>query len=157
MYQQDEEKGGEENPEITTAESSEEPSLDNYSAKEIEYARILLMTNLVDPDSSTIYVGDYPAGTPVAQGYEETVTFPMATTSLVGEYGYMGSITYSSHGDGHITIYPVPSHWHQEDQSAEGYRAYAQSILNDAVKVYVDPGDPREVIDKIERTNFENY
>lgn len=149
-----EEKGGEE---LTGTDEAEEHSLDNYSVQEIEYARIILMTGLVDPESPTVYVGQYPAGSPVAEGYEETVTFPMATTALVGEYGFMGLIIYSSHGDGHITIYPVPSHWHQEDQSPEGYREYAQSILDDAVKVYVDPGNPEEVIQLIESIRFEHY
>jgi len=100
-------------------------SLANYDTKEIEYARILLMTNGVDPNSSVIYVHQYPAGTPVAAGYEETVKYPYAVTYLSGEIGAMGMMVYASHGDGHITIYPQPRKWHQEDQSPEGYRTLA--------------------------------
>lgn len=141
--------------EAETSESESTPSLDGYSAKEIEYARILLMTQAIDPDSSIIYVYENPAGTPVAEGYEETVKFPEATTTLFGEYGASGTITYASHGDGNITIYPVPSHWHQEDQSPQGYRDFSQEILDDGVTVYVEPGNNADIINKINSVTFQ--
>jgi len=66
-----------------------------------------------------------------------------------------GIITYHSHGDGYITRYPMPLHYHQEDQSEEGYEALAQEAIDDAEKILVEPFNPYEVADIIGRVEFE--
>ncbi len=129
-------------------------ALESYNALEIEYARILLMTDAIDPNSSVVYVAHTPAGTPISSYSSGSEEYPNDVTILFGEYSASGSITYSSNGDGTITIYPVPSHWHQSDQSPEGYRALTQEILDTAQTVYVDPGDDTNVINKIESVDF---
>ncbi|WP_146880634.1 hypothetical protein [Alkalibacterium putridalgicola] len=143
--------------ETETSNVSHTPSLEGYSAQETEYARVLLMTGMVDSASSIIYISHYPAGSPVADGYEDSIKFLDPTTVIMGEYGYSGSITYASHGDGNITIYPMPSHWHQEDKSPEGYRTYAQEILDEAETVYVEPGNNRDIINIIDSVIFDYY
>ncbi|SDQ02535.1 hypothetical protein [Carnobacterium viridans] len=139
----------------TVQEETGSTSLEQYDPLEIEYARILLMTGSVDPNSPVINVAHTPAGTPIADYYSnDSAEYPNVVTHLFGEFGASGSITYSSNGDGTITIYPVPSHWHQEDQSPEGYRALTQEILDTAQTVYVDLGNDSDVINKIESVEF---
>lgn len=136
--------------------ASDSNILDNYTTLEIEYARILLMTNGVDPSSEIIYVYYLPAGTAVDPA--GMVTYPMDVTVLLGEYGYQGMFVYGSHGDGHITIYNTPRLWGMfEDSSDEGLARIAREVVNSAVTVYVDPGDPYEVADKIDSVYFIYY
>ncbi len=80
--------------------------------------------------------------------------YPYDVTHLSGEFTAQGSITYTSHGDGSITIYPLPSHWHQEDQSEEGYREYTQEVLDNAETVNIVPGNDEDVVNKIESVEF---
>lgn len=148
-------KEAEEEKAKAEAEENEEAikeQIRKYSAKDIEYARIILMDGY--PTGSTIYVTERPAGVAVAGSYEETVKYPEPTVVLSGYYGADGMTVYSPIGGGYITVYPAPSHWHQEDQSPEGYREYAQQILDEAQKVYIDPGDPVELLEKLQTTEF---
>lgn len=126
--------------------------LSEYTAKEIEYARIILMDGY--PNGSTIYISESPAGRAIASPYDETIKYPEATVTLTGSYGADGMTVYSPIGGGYITVYPVPMRWHQDDQSPEGYRAYTQQILDDAQRVYIDPGDPVELLEKLRTTEF---
>lgn len=135
-------------------ETKSSSSLKDYDSKEVEYARILMMTNEVDPSATVIHVYNEPAGSPVSIYSEASAKFPYDVTHLYGDFSAQGYLTYSSHGDGYITIYPVPSHWHQEDQSDEGYRKYTQEILDNAQKIYVQPFNNQDVIDKIESVEF---
>lgn len=127
-------------------------SLSDYKAIDIEYARIIEMIGY--PGSGTVYATKEPAGTAIVSNIADSPVFPQAVTYLTGEYTADGMIVYSSHGNGYITIYPVPSHWHQDDQSEEGYRKYAQEILDSAIDVYVEVGDEAKIISRLERTTF---
>ena len=127
-------------------------SLNDYKAIDIEYARIIEMIGY--PGSGTVYATKEPAGTAIVSNIADSPVFPQAVTYLTGEYTADGMIVYSSHGNGYITLYPVPSHWHQDDQSEEGYRKYAQEILDSAIDVYVEVGDEAKIISRLERTTF---
>ena len=127
-------------------------SLNDYKAIDIEYARIIEMIGY--PGSGTVYATKEPAGTAIVSNIADSPVFPQAVTYLTGEYTADGMIVYSSHGNGYITLYPVPSHWHQADQSEEGYRKYAQEILDSAIEVYVEVGEEAKIISRLERTTF---
>lgn len=127
-------------------------SLNDYKAIDIEYARIIEMIGY--PGSGTVYATKEPAGTAIVSNIADSPVFPQAVTYLTGEYTADGMIVYSSHGNGYITLYPVPSHWHQDDQSEEGYRKYAQEILDSAIDVYVEVGEEARIISRLERTTF---
>ena len=127
-------------------------SLNDYKAIDIEYARIIEMIGY--PGSGTVYATKEPAGTAIVSNITDSPVFPQAVTYLTGEYTADGMIVYSSHGNGYITLYPVPSHWHQDDQSEEGYRKYAQEILDSAIEVYVEVGEEAKIISRLERTTF---
>ena len=127
-------------------------SLNDYKAIDIEYARIIEMIGY--PGSGTVYATKKPAGTAIVSNIADSPVYPQAVTFLTGEYTADGMIVYSSHGNGYITIYPVPSHWHQADQSEEGYRKYAQEILDSAIEVYVEVGEEAKIISRLERTTF---
>lgn len=143
-----------EKAEVLAEESDEaiKQALSEYSAKEIEYARIILMDGY--PNGSTIYISEGPAGRAIASPYDETVKYPDKTVTLTGSYGTDGMTVYSPIGGGYITVYPVPMRWHQDDQSPEGYREYTQQILDDALRVYIDPGNPAELLEKLRTTEF---
>lgn len=106
------------------------------------------------PGSPTVNIHNSPAGEAVTSGYEETIKFPDPTVTLTGEYGADGLFVYTPLGGGYIRVYPMPGHWHQDDQSLEGYRAYAQEILDNAQAVYIDSGDPDVVLQKLQSTTF---
>lgn len=142
---------------INTAENIETDSsvsLDNYDEQEIEYARILLMTEAITEDSPVVNVSHSAEGEPIAVYNDGSVNYPEDVTHLTGGASVSGSITYASHGDGNITIYPLPSHWHQEDQTSEGYRVATQEVLDNRESVYVEPATNDEVIEKIESIEF---
>jgi len=136
-------------------ESETDRALKDYSAKEIEYARIILMTGF--PNGSKVYVTKSPAGTSVTAGYEETVKYPEAIVTLSGDHTADGMFTYAPQGGGYIKVYPVPSHWHQEDQSPEGYQKYAREILEEAEIVYIEPGNPEKLLEKLKTTEFDHW
>lgn len=139
----------------------------HYGQLEIDYARII-MTIMGKPPSldqwamwtselgdPSVYVGQSVAGDPTELSakvsYPEDVTHLSVSLSTMAESFF---ITYFPHGDGHITRYPFPSHYHQEDQSEEGYRQLAQEVLDDAFTLYVEPFDPYIVADFIGRIEF---
>ena len=140
--------------ESTSTNVEQNSLLEEYSKDEIEYTRILLMTDAIDSNSPIIYVSHFPAGSPIAGYSDGSLDYPYDVTHLSGEFTAQGSITYTSHGDGSITIYPLPSHWHQEDQSEEGYREYTQEVLDNAETVNIVPGNDEDVVNKIESVEF---
>src|SRR5690625_2423402 len=124
----------------------------HYSQSEIDYARIIMTIN-GEPSLDQWAVWDDEWGAPIVNvKYNSTgdpteasneVPYPEDVThlDLTSQGMAAGIITYSSHGDGHITRYPMPLHYHQEDQSEEGYRQLAQEALDDANKIYIESFD----------------
>lgn len=117
---------------------------EQYDSLEIEYARIIMTINgepsldewIVSAESGApiVNVRYNSTSDPTEVSYPEDVTHLDLTSQGIAA----GIITYSSHGDGHITRYPMPLHYHQEDQSEEGFRQLAQEALDDADSIYVE-------------------
>lgn len=137
----------------------------HYSQSEIDYARII-MTIYGEPSLDQWLVWNNDWGIPVVNvSYNSAgdstevsneVYYPENVTHLDFTRQGMaaGIITYSSHGDGHITRYPMPLHYQQEDQSENGYEQLAKDALGDAYTLYVEPFEPYTVADFIGRIKF---
>ncbi len=137
----------------------------HYSQSEIDYARIIMTIN-GEPSIDQWAMWNAEWGVPVVNvrynsagdptEVSNEVSYPEDVThlDLTSQGMAAGIITYSSHGDGHITRYPIPLHYHQEDQSEEGYRQLAQESLDDAYTIYIEPFDPYTVADFIGRVEF---
>lgn len=137
----------------------------HYNQMEIDYARIIMTIN-GEPSLDQWAVWNDETGIPVVNvkynsagdptetskdvPYPEDVTHLDLTNQGMGE----GVITYNSQGNGILTMYPMPLHYHQEDQSEEGYKQLAQDALNQASKLYVEPFEPYIVADFIGRVKF---
>ncbi|MGM0940373.1 MAG: hypothetical protein ACQEWU_05295 [Bacillota bacterium] len=136
----------------------------HYNQSEIDYARIILTINgeislnqwIVSAESGApvVNVRYNSAGDPTEVSNEVSYPEDVTHLDLTSQGMAFGIITYSSHGDGHITRYPMPLHYHQEDQSEEGYRQLAQEALDDADTIYVEPFEPYLVADFIGRVEF---
>ncbi len=137
----------------------------HYSQSEIDYARII-MTIHGEPSldqwaiwqaewgTPVIHVRSNAAGDPTEVSREVSYPTDVIHLDVTSQGMAFGIITYTSHGDGHITRYPMPLHYHQEDQSEEGYRQLGQEALDDAYKIYIEPFDPYAVADFIGRVEF---
>ncbi|WP_062323082.1 hypothetical protein [Halolactibacillus sp. JCM 19043] len=137
----------------------------HYTQSEIDYARIIMtIYGELTLDQWAMWEDEW--GVPVVDviynsagdptEVSDEVPYPNDVThlSLTNQGMAAGIITYSSHGDGTIVRYPMPLHYHQEDQSEEGYRQLAQESLDDAEAMYIEPFEPYTVADFIGRVEF---
>lgn len=139
----------------------EQDILKGYDQLEIDYARIMLMTNVpkIDPIEPIIFVNKYSAGDRIFTAVD-SITYPEDVTVLWGPNNSYSNhdvtmIAYSTQGNGHITIYPIPTEYEIsiEAETEEDYRMLAQEIVDNAYSTYVDPSEPHliaEVIDNVE-------
>lgn len=134
----------------------------NYHSNEIDYARIIMMTNIPrpEPDDPTISVKQLPAGNPIfniegSPTYPENVTMLSTTGNSFSNHDTYTTV-YSVQGDGYITLYPQPTKFEVdiEAQSYEDYYELAQEILRNAETVYVDPFEPYLVANFISSVKF---
>lgn len=136
-----------------------------YSQSEIDYARIIMTIN-GEPSLDQWAVWNAEWGVPVVKvrynsagdptEVSNEVSYPEDVThlDLTSQGMAAGIITYSPHGDGNITRYPMPLHYHQEDQSEEGYQQLAQDALDNADTISIEPFEPYTVADFIGRVRF---
>lgn len=137
----------------------------HYSQSEIDYARII-MTVIGDPsldqwaiwdtdnEIPVIKVSHNSAGDPTEASKDVFYPEDITHLNLTSQGMAAGVITYTVNDDGYITKYPMPLHYHQEDQSEEGYQKLAQEALDKASMLYVEPFDPYTVADFIGHVNF---
>ncbi len=137
----------------------------HYSQSEIDYARIIMTIN-GEPSLDQWAVWNDDFGIPIVNvrynsagdptEVSDEVPYPEDVTHLDSTNQGMpaGIITYSSISDGNIIRYPMPLHYHQEDQSEEGYRQLAQDALDDANTISIEPFEPYAVADFIGRVEF---
>lgn len=137
----------------------------HYTQKEIDYARIF-MTVFGEPsldqwavwedewDKVVINIRHNSAGDPTE--VSEHVTYPEDVThlDLTNQGMAWGIVTYSSQSNGKIMRYPMPLHYHQEDQSEEGYRQVVQGAIDGAYEIDIEPFDPYTVADFIGNIDF---
>src|SRR5699024_10464068 len=86
----------------------------------------------------------------------EQVSYPEDVThiDLTSQEMAWGVITYSSMSNGKIIRYPMPLHYHQEDQSKEGYRKLAQDAIDNADQIDIKPFEPYTVEEFIGNVKF---
>jgi len=120
--------------------------LEDYSAKEIEYARVWLNT-IGNVEVDELNVQYEREGTPINAYDDESAVYPEDVTMITGRYGADGMIVYSGNGDGTINIYDVPSHWHAPP---EDWPAIYEDIL-DTSTMYLEPMNDNEVVQLIEK------
>ncbi|AJD89656.1 hypothetical protein JMA_03390 [Jeotgalibacillus malaysiensis] len=134
----------EEQNEVATESSVEEEKqvLSQYSAQEIEYARVWLQLG-PNQDIDGLYVEYIPSGTPLNPKDETSDAYPEDVIQLSGSRLVDGSITYSGNGDGTINVYNVSKRWDGvypvEDEN------FYTDIIEGTEAVYVETGDPDEV------------
>lgn len=137
----------------------------HYTQSEIDYARII-MTIHGEPSLDQWAVWNAEWSVPVVNvrfnsagdptEVSNGVSYPRNVThlDLTSQGTAAGIITYTPHGDGYITRYPMPLNYHQKDQSEEGYRQLALEALDDSSTIYIEPFDPYTVADFIGRVEF---
>src|SRR5699024_3845996 len=128
--------------------SEENDPLSNYSAEEIEYARVWL--EVVDNKGiDTLKVSHISEGESVGQYEDKSVKYPEDVVHLFTDFLAGGNVFYSSNGDGSINLYDVPTRWPAPEQLKEErnqtMEEYTQSIIDNPEKVMIDPGDNEEV------------
>lgn len=137
----------------------------HYIQKEIDYARIF-MTVIGEPsldqwavwqndwDKIVINVRHNVAGDSTDASKQVTYTKDVTHIDSTSQGMAWGVITYSSHSNGKIIRYPMPLHYHQEDQSKEGYRKLAQNAIDDAAEIDIKPFEPYTVAEFIGYVEF---
>ena len=128
--------------EVKSSKKADENDYAGYSDAQVEAARV--WAYVIQSVPKELNINESAAGTYI---YQEGmgVTYPKTVHHLFGSYSAEGNITYASNGDGTVTIYPVPSHWHQspdELKSEEFMTQFTQGILDHAETVTLPDGDP---------------
>lgn len=138
-----------------TSEDSENnernDALVEYSAEEIEYARIWLQLGDTQ-DIDELNVNHISASEPLNPDDETSIDYPEDIVQLTGSHLVEGSITYSSNGDGTIKLYSkIPQRW--DGKNPAGEDVYKQ-IIEDTKQVPVDTGDDKKIEDLIKKLNI---
>lgn len=129
-------------------------SLATYSAQEIEYARVWLQLGGNTEELEELYVRQIPAGTEIAtEGYFDfsMPVYPEDVIQLTGVRLVDGIVTYSGNGDGTVDLYPIPARFdHSENMSDEEYVTYWEEMITNTESVYIELGNPEDIIRIIE-------
>ncbi|WP_101842423.1 hypothetical protein [Halobacillus sp. Marseille-P3879] len=134
----------------------EEQALDEYSPKEIEYARVWRQLG-PNQDIEQLSVEHIPAGTPLNPDEEIRLDYPENVVQLRGSRLVDGEgVIYSGNGDGTINVYDVPIRWygglsrpdHLDDNEI---LEDMEDMINNTEEVYVEPGNDEEIINIIEK------
>jgi hypothetical protein len=134
------------------SKSNEESPLSQYSAKEIEYARVWLQVT-GNKNAAEINVHHISAGEPVNPYDEDSAVYPENVIMLAGEVTADGTVAYSGNGNGTINLYKIPSHWPSAQQIEGSMKDYTEKIISTTEKVSINPGDDEKVRELIEKLN----
>ncbi|WLR59063.1 hypothetical protein [Guptibacillus hwajinpoensis] len=150
----EEAKSGESNP---ADENEENHALDDYSSKEIEYARVWSQLG-PNQEIDELNVQLITAGTPLDPDDENSLTYPEDVVQLRGSRIVDGIVTYSGNGDGTINVYNVPLRWYggfppPEDIDKEEIQKEMEEIITNTKLVNVDTGDNEKIIEIINKMN----
>ncbi len=150
----EESKSGESNP---ADESEENHALDDYSSKEIEYARVWSQLG-PNQEIDELNVQLISAGSPLNPDDENSLTYPEDVVQLRGSRIVDGIVTYSGNGNGTINVYNVPMRWYggfppPEDIDKEEIQKEMEDIITNTKLVNVDTGDNEEIIEIINKMN----
>lgn len=128
-------------------EKENDKQLDQYSSKDIEYARVWLQLG-PNQDIDALYVTHILAGTLLNPDDETSISYPEDVIQLAGSRLVDGSVTYSSNEDGTINVYKVPLRWDVKIPAGE---KFYKDIIENTELVYVDPGEDNKVIQLIKK------
>lgn len=128
-------------------EEENKNKLNQYSSKDIEYARIWLQLG-PNQDIDALYVTHISAGTLLNPDDETSVSYPEDVIQLAGSRLVDGFVTYSSNGDGTINVYKVPLRWDVKIPAGE---KFYKDIIENTELVYVDAGEDDKVIQLIKK------
>lgn len=128
-------------------EKENDKQLDQYSSKDIEYARVWLQLG-PNQDIDALYVTHISAGTLLNPDDETSISYPEDVIQLAGSRLVDGSVTYSSNEDGTINVYKVPLRWDVKIPAGE---KFYKDIIENTELVYVDPGEDNKVIQLIKK------
>ncbi|WP_431803106.1 hypothetical protein [Halobacillus andaensis] len=138
----------------------EEQALDEYSSKEIEYARVWRQLGS-HQGIEQLSVEHIPAGTPLNPDEEISLDYPEDVVKLRGSRLVDGEgVIYSSNRDGTINVYDVPIRWYggfprPEKFDDEDVLEDMEDMINNTEEVYVEPGNDEETINLIEKINIQ--
>lgn len=125
--------------------------LEGFSKEEIEYARIWyqLRTSNYNVDTNIpLYVKNIRRGSKVNPQAENSAVYKEDVTTISSSHRAIGSITYSSNGDGTINLYEkVPYKWESPKVSDySNMEEVTKSVIEEDVEtIYVDPSDNQHV------------
>lgn len=128
-------------------EKENDKQLDQYSSKDIEYARVWLQLG-PNQDIDALYVTHISAGTLLNPDDETSISYPEDVIQLAGSRLVDGSVTYSSNEDGTINVYKVPLRWDVKIPAGE---KFYKDIIENTELVYVDPDEDNKVIQLIKK------
>ncbi len=128
-------------------EKENDKQLDQYSSKDIEYARVWLQLGS-NQDIDALYVTHILAGTLLNPDDETSISYPEDVIQLAGSRLVDGSVTYSSNEDGTINVYKVPLRWDVKIPAGE---KFYKDIIENTELVYVDPGEDNKGIQLIKK------
>lgn len=129
----------------------DESVLNNYSAEEIEYARVWNQLGPMKNDMKgmdSLNVQQIPKGSKVNPQAEDSAVYQEDVVKLDAPMRAGGSVTYSSNGDGTINVYnKVPYDWRNSTDHADMKAATTQVIEEDIETVTVDTGNDKTIAD----------
>lgn len=140
---------------------AEEDVLADYSAQEIEYARVWIQLGGNTEELEQLNVRHIEAGTEIApQEYFDfsMPEYPEDVIQLTGVRLVDGIVTYSGNGDGTVNVYNIPTRFDRSgEMSDEEYVEYWEETLQNTETVYIEPGDSEEVIQFIELLHYNDH
>jgi hypothetical protein len=150
--------GPDESTRVDSSEGQESDALSEYSAEEIEYARVWLQV-VGNKDTEELNVEHISAGEPINPYDDHSVNYPEDVISLGGKIMADGVVIYSGNGDGTINLYNIPSHWPSYQQIDKSMEEYTKEIINNTKQISIEPRDDEEIsklIEKIELKDKDN-
>lgn len=140
----------EHNASSNPSKSEDNDVLSQYSAEEIEYARVWLQLG-ANQEIDELYVEHLSKGTPLNPDDVTSIDYPEDVIQLSGTRLVDGVITYSGNGDGTINVYNVPKRW--DGKNPAGEDVY-KKVIEDIEQEYIDIGDDEKVEKLIEILNI---
>lgn len=140
--------------------NKKESYLDDYSAKEIEYARVWeqlgpMKNNMKGMDN--LYVNEIPKGSKVNPQAKNSAVYKEDVVKLEAPMKAGGSVTYSSNGDGTINVYNnVPYNWESSQMSdySKMDNLTKKAIEENIETIYVKPTDNRTVSELASKVEY---
>lgn len=140
--------------------NKKESYLDDYSAKEIEYARVWeqlgpMKNNMKGMDN--LYVNEITKGSKVNPQAQNSAVYKEDVVKLEAPMRAGGSVTYSSNGDGTINVYNnIPYNWESSQTSdySKMDEVTRKAIEENIETLYVKPTDNKTVSELASKVNY---